>query len=133
MENTNSLDTNCLLRWLLRDIPSQAQAVADELKDGTHHVADLALSEFVFVLEKSYGYPRDLVVANLATIIAHPNIQCNRELLKHALPAYEKYPALSFTDCCLAVYAKLNDAAPLLTFDRKLANQLQHAKLLPSA
>jgi predicted nucleic-acid-binding protein len=128
--NPDSLDTNCLLRWLLLDVPAQAQLVANHLAQGQHQVADMALLEFVYVLEAVYGYPRQLVAKNLEIIAAHPNISCNRELLKHVLPAYVEHPAVSFGDCCLAICAHLNNAAPLRTFDRKLANQLQHAELL---
>lgn len=126
-----SLDTNCLLRWVLQDIPGQSEAVACVLAEGgDYHVADMALAEFVFVLEKLYGHPRDLIAENLAAIAGHPAINCNAALLDKVIPLYTRHTALSFVDCCLSVYAELNDASPLLTFDRALAKKLPHAELL---
>lgn len=130
MSKSDSLDTNCLLRWLLNDLPEQSNLVAKLISTGSHHVADIALIEFVYVLEKLYGYPRDLVAANLTVIIEHPNINSNRQLFASALPIYTQHPALSFTDCCLATYAELNQAIPLQTFDKKLAAKLPQAQLL---
>ena len=48
-----SLDTNCLLRWLLDDVPEQTaiiSAIIDSEKNLA--VADVALIETVYVLEK---------------------------------------------------------------------------------
>jgi predicted nucleic-acid-binding protein len=48
-----SLDTNCLLRWLLGDLPEQAEAVTRLLaSQETFAVADAVIIEVVFVLEK---------------------------------------------------------------------------------
>ncbi len=48
-----SLDTNCLLRWILNDIPEQTELVADLFNSGESvTVADAAIIETVFVLEK---------------------------------------------------------------------------------
>jgi len=48
-----SLDTNCLLRWLLGDIPEQTASVTAFINSGKSVVvADVALIETVFVLEK---------------------------------------------------------------------------------
>ena len=48
-----SLDTNCLLRWLLGDIPEQTALVTALVNSGEDiAVADAALIETIFVLEK---------------------------------------------------------------------------------
>ena len=47
-----SLDTNCLLRWLLDDIPEQSAAITNLIDSGEGFtVADAALIETVFVPE----------------------------------------------------------------------------------
>jgi len=126
-----SLDANFLLRWLLGDIPAQ-QAATDRIMSNktTLHVADMALEEIAYVMEKVMGLPRTMVVNNFRTLMAQSNVNCNRSVLAAALPLYEKHPALSFVDCCLVVYAELQGATPLLTFDKKLAKQLPHAGLV---
>ena len=57
-------------------------------------------------------------------------INCNRILLENATVLFTKHSGLSFEDCCLSTYAKLNEAELLWIFDMKLANQAPNAKLL---
>ena len=129
-----SLDANILLRFILGDVESQSKAAISLLESSSEQlaVADQAFVEVVFVLEKGYEMARSDIVEALEGIISLPVINCNRVLLSAVLPHYLRSPALSFVDCCLATHADLNDAAPLYTFDRKLANQLPSAKLLVS-
>lgn len=126
-----SIDTNCLLRFLLEDIPEQTAATEQLLKGAnTVDVADMAIMELVYVLEKIYGFPRTLIAAQLRTIMSIGQINCNEQLLEKVLPLYSSKPAVSFVDCCLSVYAECNTALPLYTFDKKLATQLPGAELL---
>ncbi|MDR2211771.1 MAG: PIN domain-containing protein [Spirochaetaceae bacterium] len=120
-----SLDTNCLLRWLLGDIPEQAEIVAGLLDSPeTFHAADAAIIELIFVLEKIKKIDRELIQKAVSAIMARANIKCGREIFEETMPLYTKHARLSITDCYLSVMAKKAGALPLLTFDRKLANQL---------
>jgi len=48
-----SLDTNCLLRWLLGDVPEHTAIITAIINSEKNlAVADAALIEMVFVLEK---------------------------------------------------------------------------------
>lgn len=126
-----SLDTNCLLRFALDDIDDQSGAVNRLIaREKNVDVADLAIVEMVFVLEKVYDMPRDLVSANVELIMSHASLNCNRQMLAASLEMYLQCPKLSFNDCCLATYSSLQESEPLYTFDRKLASQAKQAKLL---
>jgi len=126
-----SLDTNCLLRWLLGDIPEQKALVTALIDSGdSFSVADAALIETVFVLEKLKKISRETIEKALIAVIGNKAIFCNRELFIEVLSIYTKHPKLSFVDCYLEVLARRTDTAPLLTFDKKLANQLSGAQLL---
>ncbi|MDR3201152.1 MAG: hypothetical protein LBT68_06790, partial [Spirochaetales bacterium] len=63
-------------------------------------------------------------------VMTQSHIKCNREIFRDTLPLYVKHPKLSFVDCYLCVVAERSDAAPLLTFDEKLAKQIPAAGLL---
>lgn len=118
-----SVDTNVLLRWLLGDVEHQEKQVNKLLALGTkYEVADLALNEVVYVLERFYKIERAIIVQNILAVIRHPQFVCNRNLFEKVLPLYLKEPTLSVTDCALLVYARLNNATLLYTFDKKLAN-----------
>jgi predicted nucleic-acid-binding protein len=122
-----SLDTNTLLRLLLADVPKQATAVEELLTNPSQRfaVADMVFAEIVWVLQgTAYGYDRPRIAANLESISAIRNISCNRAMLGKAIPLYLSHPKISFIDACLSVYAELNEATPLLTFDKKLVAAL---------
>jgi predicted nucleic-acid-binding protein len=126
-----SLDTNCLLRWILGDVPAQTALMNDLIASGKNFTAaDVVLIETVFVLEKVKKISRETVEQALMVIIGQANIKCNRELFTEALPLYRAHPKLSFIDCYLAVLARQSGAGPLLTFDQKLARQLPGLTLL---
>lgn len=120
-----ALDTNCLLRWLLRDIKDQADIVERylHLEGSKLHVADAAIIEMVWALKKFYKFDDDLVAGFVRKVLEHENISCNRMLFSRVLDDYVKSPKASFVDVCLAHYAGLQDAT-LVTFDRALAKKL---------
>lgn len=119
--NCPSLDTNVLLRLVLDDVPEQSKIIKALLNAKTkYQVADPALIEMVFVLEKVYQLERPYIVDNIMFIVRHPQFICNRTLFETIVPVYLFEPALSITDCALLGYARLNNATPLYTFDKKL-------------
>jgi predicted nucleic-acid-binding protein len=131
-QTVGSLDTNVVLRLLLNDEPSQHTAAAKllEINSGQFAVADLVVTEVVFALGRYYNFSRPQIAEAVSGLMQLPIINCNRALFERALALFEAHHGLSFEDCCLAVYAELNQAEPLYTFDRKLANQAPNAKLV---
>lgn len=120
-----SLDTNAILRLILNDIPEQSAAVKTMISDsrGSYVVADLAIVEVEYALRTHYGFNREQINDTLGDILQHPSISTNLRLMKKVFEMYVSHAQLSFTDCCLAVHAEIDDARPLWTFDQKLANQ----------
>jgi len=129
---SGSLDANVLLRLLLNDLPKQHQAVVKLFLNSSKQfaVADTAIIEIIFVLERNYKFTRSAIVEAIEGLMSLTEINCNRPLFMKALPLFVKRPGFSFEDCCLATYAELNDANPLWTFDQKLAKQAANAKLV---
>jgi predicted nucleic-acid-binding protein len=121
-----------LLRYILCDIPEQYDEAAELLdrKGVVFHVADMVFVEVADVLRRLYEHDKVAVVKYLRLILDMKNVNCNKVMLRVAIDNYEKYPKLSFADCCIAEYARLNEAEPVWTFDRKFARQNGVAKLL---
>lgn len=126
-----SLDTNIILRLILKDIPEQCMRIQDLFMraNTTYHVANLAITEAVYVLQ-DYKLSREKIVRGIRDLLLFPGVSYDRELFEKAFPMYLEHPKLSFNDCCLAVYAELNEAEPLWTFDQALAKQSGTAKLV---
>lgn len=125
-----SIDTNIILRLALKDVPGQCLKIQDLLmRQGvSYDIADLAITEAVYVLQRENS--RAEVVDMLKEVLSMPGFNYNAVLFDRVFPMYLEHPQLSFNDCCLAVYAALNQAEPLWTFDQALAKQLGTAKLL---
>lgn len=126
-----SLDTNITLRLLLHDVPEQLTrvlALIDNSKSGSLGIADAVFFECVWILSgEQYNFERELIGKLLLQVADIPQVNCNRVMLQKAVPLYVKYKKISFVDACLAVYAELNNAMPLLTFDKKLASILPNS------
>ncbi len=129
---SGSLDTNVLLRLLLNDIPEQHTAARKLVaaSAGQFAVADTAVIELVFALDRYYGFNRSQISEAISGLMKLREINCNRVLFEKALNVYTQHSSLSFEDCCLSTYAQLNNAEPLWTFDKKLANQATNSQLL---
>jgi len=117
-KSQGSLDTNVILRLLLDDVPVHTKIV-DKLLTNTavYEIADMALVEVIFVLEKIYTMPRALITENILGIIRNTQFNCNRKLFERVLPNYAANTNVSIADCLLVEYARLQKALPLHTFD----------------
>ena len=126
-----SIDTNIILRIILNDVEEQRD---EALKLLTKHdkvaLADLAVSEAVYVLERALGVSRPAIVELVISLINNQHITMNKTLFRQVLPLYSQHLALSFNDCCLATYAELNNQIPLFTFDKALAKNLDSVQLV---
>ena len=130
--HVDSLDTNLILRFILGDDSAARERVREILDAPStmHHVEDLAISEVVYVLEAVYEQTRKEIATELQMFLTRYSgcLVYNQRMFAMAIPFYEEHPKVSFNDCCLASYAELTGAEPLLTFDKKLAAQHPAAK-----
>ncbi|MDR0627079.1 MAG: PIN domain-containing protein [Bifidobacteriaceae bacterium] len=129
-----SLDTNCLLRWLLGDVPAQ-QARVDGLiaADASLAVEDVAVIEAVYALERSLRIGRETITEAINTLVGTKAIAMDRDLWHSILKTYLSHPKLSLVDIYLAQRARRSGQTPLYTFDAKMINQLADASPVPAA
>lgn len=111
------LDTNCILRYLLADVPDQTERVAELVKEGASTAPEF-LSECVFVLSgRVYGFSRAEVSDALLAVL--DEIYCEHlPAMKRALDIYRD-TKLDFADCILAARHVVENT-PVMTFDKKL-------------
>jgi len=118
------LDTNSVLRYFLKDHPTQAKIILEYLlkaKKGEIHITLplVVFVEVVYSLSKPYELKKDLVVQYLFTFLNIPYIEIEkRSIIMAALILFRDH-ALSITDCIIAATAHMT-GKELLTFDRRL-------------
>lgn len=131
---SDSLDTSIIVHCIMNDVPEQRALTLALLHtpNATHHIADMALAETIYVLEEHYYLTREDATERLSLFLARFSdcLNYNNNLMNKVFPFYLAHPKLSFYDCCLSVYAELNNAEPLFTFDKALARQSSNAKRL---
>ena len=120
-----SLDTNCLLRLLVRDVPEMTARMTAIIKSGERlRVADTALIEMIYALETSYSLHRAEVAEVMWALMGEIALDFDRSLWKTIIETYVTNPKLSCTDIYLVLDAQSHDALPLLSFDKKLITQM---------
>lgn len=119
-----AFDTNVLVRVLVSDDPAQTRAAerafVRHASDGGIFVSLIVLVETAWVLDAGYGWRRAAIHERLARLVRTRGIAVEElELVEAALEAYREGRA-DFADHLIVGSAR-RQAAPLLTFDRKLA------------
>lgn len=123
------LDTNCLLRYLTRDIPAQAKQMHQLVSETSTNQHQLFICEPIFIetavmLKNYFKFPKDKVASLLIDLLSTPIFDIeNHDLLLKATALYEDQP-LDFVDCILFIRAQTHNHQ-IFTFDSKLTNLAQ--------
>lgn len=139
MGNSNRqawLDTNVILRYLLRDSeelfqvvsPVFAQAESGEL---TLYLHPLIIAELVWTLDSFYGYEKREIVNVLSSFIDARGLEVvDKETVRLALEDYYA-KNVDYIDAYLAAYASHNGPQTVITLDKKHFGRLtEKIKLL---
>ncbi len=128
-----ALDTNILVRFLVDDEPQQV-GMARELLEGLTgeqpgFVCREVIVELVWVLERTYEFPRERIAGVLDALIATEELQIEAsDDVARAAFQYGRGGA-GFSDLMIAAAAQRAGAQALYTFDQKAA-QIPNATLL---
>ena len=116
-----ALDTNVLVRLLVRDDSAQAKAADDYIAQGAW-VSHLVLAETLWVLSAVYERSAERLIAVLEVLLAHKNIVLqDADVVAVALAHFRRRPALGFSDCLVLEIARKAGHTPLGSFDRALS------------
>jgi len=127
-----SVDANVLLRLVLGDVPEQHALARDLLTRPGRPVTatPVVLMELAHALTSHYGLSREVTADALKGLLDLDNLDVDRPPLDAALDGWVAHPKLSLEDCYAAALAVATGAAPLWTFDKKLARQHPGAREL---
>jgi predicted nucleic-acid-binding protein len=117
-----ALDTNVLLRLLLRDDAAQAaraQALFDANadRDGSLFVSDVVLAELAWVLRSRYDMQPQLVAKALRALLGNATLSWQSPAAANALQLHET-GGVDFADCLVAALATAQGCEGVATFDR---------------
>ena len=133
-----ALDTNVLVRYIVRDELAQTRAATRLIE--THCtpedpgvIAGIVLCEFVWVLDRGYGYPRDSISAVLRGLLTAQELQTqDSDLAWQALNLFEEGEA-DFSDYLIGlIHHHVQGAENTYTFDRN-AGKHPLFKVIPVA
>ncbi|MCY3914100.1 MAG: type II toxin-antitoxin system VapC family toxin [Chloroflexi bacterium] len=128
-----AIDTNVLVRYVVRDDAAQAEAARELLDDLTLErpgfICREVLVEIVWVLERAYGFARGETAAVVEGLVSTASLVV--EDADAVARAAARYGAggPDFADRLILAAAERNGARRLYTFDRRLA-RLEGAALL---
>ena len=116
-----AVDTNVLVRLLVRDDPDQVKTAESFIAPGAW-VSHLVLAESLWVIDTVYERTAEQIVAAIERLLNHKELTLqDAEVVTAALVHFRKRPALGFSDCLVLETARKAGHIPLGTFDRNLA------------
>ena len=116
-----AVDTNVLVRLIIRDNPRQVASAEDFIGTGAW-VSVLALAETTWVLSSVYELTAKQQATAIEMLLNHRHLVLqDPDMVAAALEIFRSRPALGFSDCLMLQAARKAGHLPLGTFDRNLA------------
>lgn len=116
-----ALDTNLLVRLLVRDDANQVNATEVFVEKGAW-VSHLVLAETLWVLDAVYNCSPTKIANAIDLLLNHQNLTLqDADAVALALATFRSRPSLGFSDCLILEVARKAGHLPLGTFDRSLA------------
>jgi len=116
-----AVDTNVLVRLIVRDDNNQLRAAEDFVAKGAW-VSHLVLAETVWVLDAVYERKAEQLAAAIQMLLNHKQlILQDVDVVAASLELFRSRPAVAFSDCLVLEIARKAGHLPLGTFDKALA------------
>ncbi len=121
------LDTNVIVRYLVRDDPGQtsrATALINGLSQDTPgFIATVAWAEIHWVLTRAYRFDRVTVVESLAALYAVEEVRAEDPAAVTSAISQARFGA-DFADALIAATARRAGCSEVFTFDKRAATKL---------
>ena len=120
------IDTNVLLRLLVRDLDAQVRAAEKFIasrcsSEEPGYVSRLVIVEIVWALKGYYGYDRSQIASSIRALLNVSELEVESADEIHAALADYESSAAGFVDCLLARTNAAIGCEHTVTFDRKAA------------
>ncbi|RPI45718.1 MAG: PIN domain-containing protein [Betaproteobacteria bacterium] len=116
-----AVDTNILVRLLVRDNPAHVEAAEEFVAPGAW-VSHLVLAETLWVLDAVYERGPTQLATAIDLLLDHQNLTLqDADIVRAALVHFRARPSLGFSDCLVLETTRKAGHLPLGTFDKTLA------------
>lgn len=121
-----ALDTNVLLRFLMRDDEAQFTKIARflntlELQNKQARVSLLVVLEMVWVLSHSYQLKRKQVIEGMRLLMTMPSLSFEHTEALQNLLVKAQNTTFDLSDLLIALHYQAEKNLPIVTFDKKAA------------
>lgn len=115
------LDTNIIIRFLLKDHPKQFVAAKNLLKNFEQNLllTDTAVAEVIWLLTSYYKFSKEETIEKIFTILNFPNIESNKSVLIRSLYYYRNFN-IDYIDAYLVAFAEEENLEGIYSFDKGL-------------
>lgn len=117
------VDANIFLRFLVNDVPTQAdacEAIFRKAVEGEEalYTTDMVIAEIVWVLESYYGLSRNEIRTKVEKILNTPNLACDHKgIIIHALTLYEE-KRIDYIDAYNACILRMQGINEIYSYDK---------------
>ena len=116
-----AVDTNLLVRLIVRDDPAQVEKAEAFVAPGAW-VSQLVLVETVWVLDSVYGLGRAQIATVVSMLVEHDRLTLQGEdAVRGAHAAFERDRSVGFSDCLIVETARKAGHLPVGTFDKAMS------------
>jgi predicted nucleic-acid-binding protein len=116
-----AVDTNILVRLIVRDDTNQARAAEEFIRAGAW-ISHLVLAEIAWVLDAVYERTAEQIATAIDMLLNHQHLTVqDADVVTCAVANFRKQPVAGFSDCLVLEIARKAGYLPLGTFDRDLA------------
>ena len=129
------IDTNILLRYLLDDIPQQADAIEALLQKAAKgklilRTNAMVIAEIVWTCESYYGLPKEEIRDKVLMILNTPGLKVeNSDLLAEAALLYAD-KNVDFIDAYNASWMRTQGVSQVYTFDKRHYERMEGLEVL---
>jgi predicted nucleic-acid-binding protein len=116
-----AVDTNVLVRIVVRDEPDQVAAADAFIANGAW-VSHLVFTETVWVLASVYKLSQERILAAASMLLNHVHLTVeDSDVVEAALTQHQAHRSADLSDCLILEIARKAGHLPVGTFDRGLA------------
>lgn len=124
------IDTNALISFVTDRNPAQQEIVAPLFEAASRLKCALVchqfvLTEFVFVMDKVYGTPKETINSMLRDFIAMPGVEVYQQTDFNTVLSFWPSKITDFGDALIAAVGKAMKGATIVTFDVKFKSALK--------